>query len=195
MTKKILWFDTETTGTSPAIHSMLSIGGIIDIDGKIADTFEFKTKPHPDFEIDPDAFKFNKFDPEEINNFPEMKDTRKDLINIFSKYIDRYNSTDKFIVAGQNIQFDIDILSHFFYRQKDFYLRSYLNFRKRIELHDITKSMKMLGFIESDSLSLGPLCHELGIKIDAHNALSDITATRDIYYEIVNNLVWKREGN
>jgi DNA polymerase-3 subunit epsilon len=191
--KKILWIDTETTGTDPTLHSMIEISGIIDIDGKIEDQFSFHSKPHPDFLIDDDALKINKITTEQMQQFPEMDHTRKALTRAFGAHIDKFNKEDKFTIAGQNVKFDIDFLSHFFFRQKDFYLGSYVDFRKRIELYELTNAMRMLGFIKSDKLSLGNLCKEFGIELKAHNSLSDITATRTLYYEIIGNLKWKRK--
>lgn len=187
----MLWIDTETTGIDPTLHSMIEIAGIIDIDGSIKETFEFRCKPHPDFDINPRALLINELSEDIIWNFPDMKETHSALLKIFSKYIDKFNRNDKFIVCGQNIKFDIDILSHFFTRLGDPYLGSWIDFRKRIELYDITNCMRILEFIKSETVSLGPLCKEFGIPIQAHNALSDIKATRELYYTIVDNLEWK----
>jgi DNA polymerase-3 subunit epsilon len=189
--KKILWIDTETTGTDPTLHSVIQIANIIDIDGKIEDKFVFNVQPHPDFEIAEGSIAVHGISTEQMQAFPEMKIVHSQMLQKWNKYIDKFNRNDKFIIAGQKINFDIDFLSHFFMRLNDNFLGSYLDFRSRIELLDLTKGLRMLDIIKSSDLKLETLCKEFGIKIQAHDALSDITATKELYYYFKNNLEWK----
>lgn len=189
--EKILWIDTETTGLSPVIHSMIQIAGIIDIDGKEVERFNFRSQPHSDFEIDDYALRVNKSTRDEIFSYPPMVETHNNLIKTFEKYINKYDKTDKFIVAGQNIKFDMDILSHFFMRLNDTYLGSWIDFKNRIDLYDITNALKVMKFIEVETVSLEPLCKYFGITYNAHDAMDDIAATREIYYIAKKNLSWK----
>jgi len=191
--KKILWMDTETTGLDPTLHSIIEIAGIIDIDGTPKQYFDLFVSPHPDFEIDEKACAIHGNTIDEMHEFPKIPIVHKQLLAIFGEFVDKFNKLDKFIIAGQNIKFDLDMLSHFFMRQGDSYLGSWIDFKKRIELYDITKALQSLGFIESDSLSLGPICKEFGVKLKAHNAASDIAATREVYYKIINNLKWEKQ--
>jgi len=193
--QKILWIDTETTGTDPTANSIIEIAGIIDIDGKKVSEFDFFVRPHPDFLIDEKSIGIHNISIEQMLSFPETSSAYRQLLSVFGKYIDKFNREDKFSIAGQNVKFDLDFLSHFFMREKDVYLGSWIDFRKRVELYDITKAMQSLGFIQSESLSLEPLCKEFGIEIKPHNALSDISATRELYYQIKNNLKWCREDS
>ena len=43
--KKILYFDTETTGLISVVHEIISISGIIEIEGKVVDVFDFYARP------------------------------------------------------------------------------------------------------------------------------------------------------
>jgi DNA polymerase III subunit epsilon len=190
--RKILWIDTETTGTDPTLHSVIQIANIIDIDGKVEDKFVFNVQPHPDFEINEESIAVHGISKEQMQAFPEMKSIHANLLQKWNKYIDKFNKNDKFIVAGQKINFDIDFLSHFFMRLNDNYLGSYLDFRARIELLELTKGLRMLDIIKSSTLKLETLCNEFGISIQAHNAMSDIEATRNLYYYFKNNLKWKK---
>jgi len=78
-------------------------------------------------------------------------------------------------------------------RQNDNFLGSYIDFRKRIELLDITRGLRALGIIESQDSKLETLCKEFGVEIKAHNALSDIKATRELYYIFKNGINFKVE--
>jgi len=186
--KKILWLDTETTGTDATLHSIIQIAGIIDIDGVEKLRFDYKCKPHPDFEIDDEALLIHKFSRKIMSGFPEIRDTYNQIKQDFRAFVDPFNREDKFIIAGQNIRFDLDMLSHFFMRQNDNYLGSFIDFKSRIELMDITKGLQALGFIKSDNIRLSTLCKEFGITLNAHNALSDILATRELYYSLLNRI-------
>lgn len=186
--KKILWIDTETTGKDATLHSMIEIAGIVDIDGKAIVEFDYFVKPHPNYEIDDYALEVNKISREKMKEFSEIATVHAQIKDLMGKYVDPYNKKDKFAIAGQNISFDLDFLSHFFMRQGDSYLGSYIDFRDRVELMDITRGMKALGFLKSDNVRLETVCKELGIEIRAHNALSDIKATREVYYQIKNRV-------
>lgn len=189
--KKILWLDIETTGLDPTLHSAIEIAGIVDIDGKAVLEFDYFVKPHPDFEIDDYALQVNKISRDKMKKFPEISITHAQLKDMMGKYVDPYDKRDKFVIAGQNISFDLDFLSHFFMRQGDSYLGSFIDFRNRIELMDITRGLKALGFIEN--VKLEAVCKELNVNINAHNALSDIKATRELYYKIKENVNFFRE--
>ena len=41
METKILWLDTETTGTDSTLHSIIQIAGIIDINGETKKEFAY----------------------------------------------------------------------------------------------------------------------------------------------------------
>lgn len=42
---KILFFDCETTGIDPKKNAIHQLSGIMDIDGIIKETFDYKIKP------------------------------------------------------------------------------------------------------------------------------------------------------
>lgn len=191
MPSKIIWIDTETTGTFAVLHSIVQIAGIIDIDGITREVFELKCQPHPDSEIDEKALRVNGFSMDDLKSFPTAREAHFELLKIFEKYIDKFNKADKFSIAGKNVQFDLGFLSQFFTRLNDNYLGSWIDFRRRIEIEDTINAVKSLGYIQSDSLTLQAICKEFKIPISAHDALSDITATRELYYFILNNLRWE----
>lgn len=193
MKTKILWLDTETTGTDPSLHSIIEIAGIIDIDGVLEKEFSYKVQPHKDFEIDEEALSVSKTKKSELKNYPDIPTVHSSLKKNFCEFVDPYKKEDKFIIAGQKISFDLNFLSHFFMRQNDNFLGSYIDFRKRIELLDITRGLRALGIIESQDSKLETLCKEFGVEIKAHNALSDIKATRELYYIFKNGINFKVE--
>lgn len=188
--RKLLWLDVESCGLDCTLHSIIQIAGVIDIDGEEKLRFNYNCKPHPDFEIDDDALRVNKISRKVMAGYPEIRDIYNQLKQDFRAFVDPFNREDKFIIAGQNIKFDLDMLSHFFVRQGDPYLGSFIDFKNRIELMDITRGLQAMGFLRSDNIRLETMCKEFGIKINAHNALSDILATRELYYSILNRITF-----
>ena len=49
--KKLLYFDTETTGLDPVRNGIIQIAGIIVIDGEVKEEFNIKMQPHENDEI------------------------------------------------------------------------------------------------------------------------------------------------
>lgn len=191
METKILWLDTETTGTDSTLHSIIQIAGIIDVNGETKKEFAYKVQPHPDYEIDEEALKISKTKKSDFKNYPNIPTIHSILKKDFCEFVNPYHKEDKFIIAGQKISFDLDFLSHFFMRQNDNFLGSYIDFKKRIELLDITRGLRALGIIKSKDSKLETLCKEFGIELKAHNAFSDIRATRELYYLFKNGINFK----
>ncbi len=112
---KVLYFDVETTGTDPKVNDIVQLSGLIEIDGKIKEKFDFKMRPQdnglPGFIknaiVDPEALAINGLTEEEIWNFADPKEVHKEIVKIFAKYIDKYDKSDKFYPAGYNVRFDL----------------------------------------------------------------------------------------
>jgi DNA polymerase III epsilon subunit-like protein len=85
--RKILWIDTETTGTDPTLHSVIQIANIIDIDGKAEDKFVFNMRPHPDYEINEESIAVHGISKDQMQAFPEIKIIHSQLLQKWSKYI------------------------------------------------------------------------------------------------------------
>jgi len=180
---KVLYFDTETTGTDPKKHSIIQISGIIEVDGKIKEEFNFHCQPDDYDNIEPEALEVNGMTIEELKTFEDPQTTYKNLIAIFEKYVDKYDKADKFFPAGQNVVFDIEFLSEFFKRRGDEYFGSWQNWRC-IDSRFIANFMIYSGILELESVSLSVLCDYFGVKIKAHDAMSDIKASREVIYKM-----------
>lgn len=188
---KVLWLDTETTGIDPKINSVIQIAGLIEIDGEIVNEFNLNCRPADDDPISHEALIVNQHTEAEIRTFPTMRETYAAIIAIFAKHIDKYDKGDKFIVAGQKVDFDIQFLEGLFLRNGDKYMGSYLDYRRRIDLMDITKFLKAVGLIDVPDVKLETIAKYFSVPIEAHDALSDIRATRACMNAIVERLSFK----
>ena len=43
--KKILWVDTETTGTDPGKNGIIQLAGVLEINGQEISSFDYKIRP------------------------------------------------------------------------------------------------------------------------------------------------------
>lgn len=190
--EKLFFFDTETSGTEPAVNSIVQISGMIDIDGEVVEEFDIYSRPDEDTDlISEEALKVQGRTLEEVMLFPPAKEAKKKLEELFCRHVSKYDKTDKLIPVAHNCRFDMGFLVQFWQRRGDNYLFSYLNSRRQIDTMSICTFITHLGFISPAGSKLNELCECLGINLDeAHNALSDIRATRELYYRLKRGLKW-----
>ena len=185
---KLFHFDCETTGLEAKNNSIFQISGIIEIDGEVKEEFDIKCKPMEGKLIDPGALKVNKMTEAELMTYPQQEDAYKKLINIISKYVDRFDKSDKFFLVGYNVHFDVAFMREFFLRNNDKYFGSFfwsnpidvmvlatlgtLNERKSM------KNFKLITVAEQFGVELGE---------DAHEAMADTRATREIFHLLMDD--------
>jgi DNA polymerase-3 subunit epsilon len=98
---------------------------------------------------------------------------------IRDRYVNPYDKTDKFILAGQNVQFDCDMMHQWFKKLGDDFWFSWVGY-SQFDLKNlaILYEMKHKRKIFS-SYKLGNICKVLGVELgNAHDSLADIVATR-----------------
>jgi DNA polymerase-3 subunit epsilon len=181
---KILYFDVETTGRDPKIHDIVQLSGFIEIDGVEKETFDFRIKPFDLKAVDPEALGITGLTLKEISEYPEPKEVYKKIIELFSKYVNKYDKADKFYPAGYNVKFDLDFLQELFHKCGDIYGTGTWQNWKAIDPLPVLQFMDGIGLMALPNYKLSTVCEHFGIKITAHNALSDIRATRELIERI-----------
>jgi len=181
---KLLFLDTETTGTDPKVHGVIQISGIIEIDGKEKERFDFRCATFPQDVIHPDALKVNGVTMEQIRAYPAPETAYLQLIKILDKHIDRYDKTDKFSLVGQNVKFDYDMMSEWFKKNGNNFWYAYVDYHL-IDLVAATAIFTAAGLIKLPNMKLATVAEYFGIKFEAHNSMADIEATRSIFYKYV----------
>lgn len=190
---KILYIDTETTGTNPAIHEIIQIAAIIEIDGKVAEEVEYKVQPTKWDSIDSAALKVTGKTIEDLkkNEHPHKVYTK--FVSILDHHIDKYDRNDKFYPAGHNVTFDLEFLQSFFKTCYNPYgMGSYHNWRS-LDTRILANFMIASGKLSVPDVKLGTLCSHYGIFLDAHDALHDIRATRLLHKAMINQLFNSQE--
>ena len=184
---KIIFIDTETGGVNPEKSALIQLSGIIRIDKKDIEKFIFYIKPFENSEVNEKALEVQGRTLEELktDKYVEEKEVYKQFINLFDKYIDKYDRTDKFIVAGYNVRFDVDILKAFFQRHGNNFLFSYLDSSMLDPLYSIRllQIAEVLPVLENNKLETW--CKHFGIELKAHDSLEDIEATKKLIGKLI----------
>lgn len=181
--KKILYFDTETTGVDPSKNGIIQLSGIIEIDNEIKEEFNFRIRPFEIDEINLEALEVNNITKDQLKTFPTAQESYILIEKLFNKYIDRYDPTDKFYPAGYNVRFDLEFLSEYFIKNDNPYFGSYCNWRS-IDALSIFYFLDYIGYLKLENYKLGTVCDYFKIPIKAHDAMSDIKATRSLIIKL-----------
>lgn len=185
---KILFFDLETTGTRFWKDGIHQISGIIEIDGEIKEQFDFKVRPNPAAEISDEALKVAGVTREQIFAYPEMRAVYIEFTEMLSKYVDKFNKSDKFHLCGYNNRgFDDPFLRAWFVQNGDQYFGSWF-WSDSIDVMVLACQHFMKDRSSMVDFKLKTVCAKAGITIDEsklHDAAYDIMLTRELYHLII----------
>jgi len=182
--KKILWIDLETTGCSPTKNGIIQAAFLIDIDGEIKEKHNFFIKPDPELSVKLQALEVSGITEKQIETFESEKVVYEKIKTIFDKYIQKFDSDDKFVIGGYNIKFDIGFFTSFWKRQKDDYLFSY--FGSSLDVMQLVTLAILKGKIEKPiNKKLTTIADIFNIEFKAHDALADIEATRELENKLI----------
>ena len=182
---RLVFIDTETGGTDPHKHSLLSIGIVVwDKSNGIIAQNEFFVK-NTRYYITKEAQKINKFDRKTHNSLAqEPKEIISELLDFLSGFFPKNTG---FPVAGHNIQFDINFLKEFFRKSG----RSFNNYfaHRSIDTYSIFKAMSIAGLIDKNLNSSADAFNYFNIKVQQrHSALYDCIATVELFEKLLSLL-------
>lgn len=176
---KVIYFDTETTGTNPEKHDIIQLAGMIVIDGKERETFDIRIRPINMDTVEQSALDVNGVTREMLETYQEPRVAYMKIIDMFSEHINKFNRNDKLIPIGYNIRFDLDFMWQFFKKNNDNYFGSWVS-SQYIDPLPMLYWLSYLGKIKLDNYKLSTVCAYFGIELNAHEAMSDIVATREV---------------
>ena len=193
--KKVLWLDVETTGLDCKKHGLREVGFIIEIDGVEVDKGVFKINPFTyttkDVVIDDYALEISKVSIEDLESYDRVSYCFKELMKKLVKYVNVNDKNDCFVIAGYNVAFDIGFIKEWF---KEMGLQdSYIDLfhYKSLDVFSIVFALRHIGLNSAENDKLETMCNYFGIGIEAHNALSDIEATKKLYELICEKFILK----
>lgn len=179
---KRLYIDTETTGTDCKIHGIHQISGFIEIDGKIVEEFDYKLRPFPGAIIEEEALKVGHVTIEQLSEYPNEERQFLLFKNLLTKYVSEFDKTDKFMVVGYNVRFDIDFVNALCLRNNYKYLFS-LIWGNHIDVMSIASEKLETIRKSMENFKLITVAKQLNIPIDEsklHNSMYDIIITKQI---------------
>ena len=185
MDKKVLYIDVETTGTDSSRHGIIQVGAIFKISGTVVDEFDLKCAPHQGADIEDQALQVTGTTrgelPHRMNSFDAFLAFRQFL----NRHIEPYDREDKCYPAGYNVHFDLDFIQNWFRLHGDKYgIGSYVNW-KRLDPLPVLFMKDFAGSLSLPDYKLETVCRHFGIEVEAHNALSDIRATRKLLAKLL----------
>ena len=184
MDTKILWLDVETTGLSPYHNDIIQLAYMIEVNGVVKLERNLYMAPTNPDKIQEKALDVHGIRLDELLCFPPATEAHATFIADLSTFINKFNKTDKLYLGGFNVHFDIEFLVNWFKKCNDKYLGSWVNWR-RVDVLDAASHLAVLGGLQADNLKLVTLAEMFEVPIKAHDALSDIKATRELYHKIM----------
>ena len=179
---KLLFLDTETTGLDPDKNGVIQVA-------MIAGNDEFNVKLNPlslGVKVDKEALKINGIKKKHIKKRMNHELAFGKMIEWLDERVNKYDKTDKFVVVGYNVKFDVEMLHGWARREEFEYMGSYIDWRV-IDVLTLARTAHYLGQLpgEPENFKLGTICELYGIDGATHDALEDIRATKELFNKII----------
>lgn len=181
---RFLWVDTETTGIDTKDSGIFEFAAIAVIDGDVVGERDFYFNPlSENIVYHEEAGKIHGVSEDEIMHFMPEKDGAELLDLFFRSCMKRPDSKGRsgghLVFCGYNSQFDWDhtkaMMERHGYNMDDYFCQRACVFEQ------VKKGgqMRIVPYLENRKL--GTLCKAFNIDLtNAHNALADIKATREL---------------
>ena len=184
----LLYIDTETTGLNVANCSIWQLAGYItDTSKNITESFDFKMRPYRDGIVSEEAISKTGITQEQLDSFPSQSEAFNSFVSLIGKYVDLEDWNQRVIPIGYNVSFDLDFLRAWFAYNNSASLFSKNIYFPGIDVMYLSsyyllgERHKMRNFTLSTVYE-----HVLHKKLqNAHNALADIDATKELLNTIV----------
>lgn len=177
---KVLFFDTETTGIIAKHHEIVQFAAIVEIDGEVVDEINVLSRPLHLDRVNEEALRVTGKSLDELEKYPHPSEVFPQIKAFFDKHIDKFNKSDKFFPAGHNVIFDLDFLQNYFITHGDQYgTGAYQNWQA-LDTRILANFLCYSGKLSVPNIKLETLCNHFEIPLQAHDALNDIRATREL---------------
>ncbi len=180
---KVIWIDTETTGLEFEKHGLREVACIVEIDNIVIDEFLLY--------IDTTTYKNEKYiskyvkdamgiTEDKLKEYPSSASQMEVFRKKVEQHIDLEDKNDKFMFAGFNVKFDSEFIKDW-YKDNGCAKYFYKSFGyQEIDVLGFVRKLKYLELFETENNQLKTLSNHFDIEIDAHEALSDIQATKKL---------------
>jgi len=182
---KVLYIDVETTGTNAECHGIIQVAAIMEIAGIVVEEFDMKCAPHIGASIDREALAVSGTSEDELRSRQSSHEAFRAFEAFLERHVDRYNRNDKCYPAGYNARFDFQFVQEWFRLHGDTYgVGSFVNWRfldplPLLFIKDFKKTLSLPDY------RLETVARHFQIPLNAHDAQSDIKATRAILIRLL----------
>ena len=173
----LFFFDVETGGLDPSRNPILQIAWIMDIDGVIVREQVYDVLPDPTDEFSIAALDVNAFTLERMRAGRPFSYVAASLKGQFAEH-----TGVRFMPVGHNVTFDISFIITAF--KKSCTYISQIDFKRPLDTRSMAIYAAYQGFLNIENYKLKTLADHFEIPINAHDALSDIRATRSLFYKL-----------
>jgi len=177
---KILHCDTETSGLIPGKYGIISLAFLVEQNNKIIDEGYWEMMPSGKV-CSKEALDINGYSMDQLRSFRPWEQVFQDVLSFLDNHVDRFDSKDKFVLSGYNVDFDYRHLKAFFEYCGNDYIFSYIHglFLDVFKLIPFLQYQGKMPVLANNKLQT--VCDYFKVKLDgAHNSLVDIKATREL---------------
>lgn len=181
---KALYFDVETTGLDATTAGLTQIAAILVINGEEIDSFNFDINPYTyptKVDISEDALKVTNKTVGMLKKYPDQHEQFNNFLKFLDTHVNKYDKNDKLTPVGYNVQFDMKFLQAWFKANNSNYFGSYFHY-KDVDVFALAKLFQFVGAVDLPNHKLGTMCeyYKVDLGENAHDALADIRATREL---------------
>ena len=173
----LCWIDLETTGLDERKHDVIQLACIPVINGVRQKAFNEFCQPSNWDTIEQEALNVHGISREQLATFQ----SQEQMLNNFIAYVSSFNT--RFGIAGHNVAFfDKRFLSTLFknYNKNNAFFALF-----NLTVHDtLVRARSLKGVLKTENNKLETLANHFNIEIQAHDALSDISANIDVDREL-----------
>lgn len=182
---KLAWIDVETTGLLAYVNDVIQLAGLIEIDGEVLEEFSLQLAPINVDKIQQSALDVNNKTRQEILSYPDPLSQVLQFTDLLAPYLDKTDKKDKFIFAGYNAPFDKDFVQNLFKRVNIKGFNTLFEY-KTFDVYTLVFILTYCGKIPKlEDMKLATMAKYFNIEHDAHEALSDIKATREVFLKCI----------
>lgn len=182
---RFMWIDTETTGLDTSDSAAFQVACVLVDNGQLICERCFFLNPLSEtIKYHEGAGAVHGYSEEQIKAFPPEIEQVPKIAAFFAEARELWekdgSKTEKMIIAGYNVGFDIGhikaLLERNGYRLEDYFMNIAADVFLQVKKAGVQKALPYLP-----DRKLGTVAKHLGVSLEnAHDALADIEATREV---------------
>ncbi len=183
---KLLFLDVETTGIPCPESGLIQLSGIIEIDGELRETFDFRMKPFPGDLVSDEALTVNRVTRDELANYPEPESAFTAFVKLLGRYVDPFDRSDKFHLVAYNASFDLQHLRSWFIKNGNEFFGSFF-WHPSVDVMGLAVAALIHRRATMKDFKLATVAEAMGLHVDGgqvHDAAYDVELSRRLFLRI-----------